>query len=134
MLVDDVGFNEIFSIEAIIKGTCVILYHVENNLECVYLKIVPICSMAKWEQTVFINGGTFMIYYSLILDTRNFKVNYSTILFIGEKRQKQLNQKIIPLKSLKLPILIYHSQYYSNGNYFDFYHKINLGYFKNEQA
>ena len=52
MLVDDVGFNEIFSIEAIIKGTCVILYHVENNLECVYLKIVPICSMAKWEQTV----------------------------------------------------------------------------------
>ena len=75
-----------------------------------------------------------MIYYSLILDTRNFKVNYSTILFIGEKRQKQLNQKIIPLKSLKLPILIYHTQYYSNGNYFDFYHKINLGYFKNEQT
>ena len=38
MLVDDVGFNEIFSIEAIIKGICVILYHLENNLEMCLFK------------------------------------------------------------------------------------------------
>ena len=49
ILVDDVSFNDIFSIKTKTK-TCKILYCLHNLLKMYLFKIVPICSMAKWEQ------------------------------------------------------------------------------------